>query len=161
MNKKLWIAAGIALLVVALVCVVVLATAPMREEARARNYYVNQIYCLLVDLAKELETCDPAEPSLTLQNLVVALDTTCEDVTLTSDSKWFIFDSCFTSLESNIDPWVYQKSDLEQMAADLREMLQQLSDRTGTQPRRNVSYDELGMLLVCFLTEWDRSFTLW
>ncbi len=150
MKKKLWIAAGIALLVVALVCVVVLATAPMREEARVQRYYVNQVYFLLVDIAKELETSEPAAPSTELQKLLVALDTNCNDVALTVDDKWYIFSFSFTDVAYNIQQEEYEEWELKELAAYLREVIGRLSDETGTHPRRNVSYDELGMLLVPF-----------
>ncbi len=156
MKKKSWIAAGIMLLVT-LVCLVVLVAVPMQKEAKVRNYFVNHIYFLLVDTAKELETSEPAAPSTELLMQLAALDTKCADASTTSGVKCYFFEKSFTRLANDIQREAYQKSELEQMAADLRDMIQQLSDKTGIHPRRNVSYKELSNLLEAFLLKWVRS----
>lgn len=156
MNKKSWIAAGIMLLVT-LVCLVVLVAVPMQKGARVRNYFADHIYFLLADAAKELETCEPAAPSTELLMYLAALDTKCADASIASGVKCYFFEHSFTRLAYDIQCEAYQKSELTQMAADLREMIQQLSDKTGANPRRNVSYKELGERLDGFLFKWVRS----
>lgn len=156
MNKKSWFAAGMMILVT-LICLVMLVAIPMKKEAQVRDYYVNHIYFLLKDTAKELETSEPAAPSIALHKLLIALETKCTDASLASGVTYYPYGKSFSFLSYDIQREAYQEAELKQMAADLREIVAQLSDETGINHRPDVSHKELSKLLSDFLTKWVRS----
>lgn len=160
MKNKSWIAAGI-MIFITLICLIMLVVIPMQKESQVRNYYVNHIYFLLQDAAKELETGEPAAASVDLQKCLIALEVKCSDAAMASGGKAFSYGKSFTFLAYDIQREAYQKAELEQMAADLREMIQKLSDKTGINPRPNVSYKKLAELLDGFLLKWVRTKPLW
>lgn len=166
MKKKTLITVGVIALA-ALVCLVCLLAIPTVRQARMQEYYVNQIYFLLVDTAQGLDKGESAAGSMALHKNLAALQSKCDGIAMSSgyyfpldDLYGYLWDEDFWNLSFTIQREAYRPEELKQMAADLREIVAQLSDKTGTSPRRNVSYDELGRLLSDFLRKWDRPYEI-
>lgn len=123
-----------------------------RDHINKREKIFNQIYSELKDISRAI--LEPSEVNTArLHDSLVRADALFESQSLGAFYQvTFYYPRFFPKLESD----KYTEADLTEIAKELREILEQLSDETGINYDSSLTYKELKDIFSPFFFKWAR-----
>ena len=146
-------------LIVIILCLSIWVMGYATNHQLAKEIFINESYFLLKDIAEEIDMLasgDDTMPS-SLQSALVELDVRCIIQTQRTNGNFrYIRPGVFEMIARNLETAAYSSSQLEALAKDLQQVIDEMSDKSGIAENSTLSYKELNNIFQTFEKKWCR-----